>query len=205
MKFKAKETIKVQGTELIWIIKDKIYDLEESGFIDEYVFKGEVGNCQAVSKVNLYKMFESVEEVKKPRACEIFGLEVGEIFEIEFSKGDSTKGYFFDEKGYLYNRGEQEFNGYIADLLNGDYKIIKLPQYTDEEKEIFKALKVLGFGWIAKDDGGAIWLYSNKPIKAKFTWNGKNPTRIKIDEAYNILKSFVEWEDVEPFEIPNIE
>ena len=204
MKFKAKETSKNKITNEIWIIKDKVYDLKEDVFYNEdYIFKSESCDHHHVPKKDLQKWFEEVAEVKKPRICEILGVEVGEIFTIEFSKGDLTEGYFFGENGYIYNSYKQELNRYIVDLLNGKFRIVKALQYTEEEKEIFKALKVLGFGWIARDRDGLIYAFSLKPDKGCASW--LDVINSKSCDLKRESFSFVQWEDKEPFEIPNIQ
>jgi hypothetical protein len=83
----------------------------------------------------------------------------------------------------------------------------KRQEYTDRQKEIFRALKTLGFNWIAEDEGGCIFVYENKPTKdLEFDiWDDKSGTHLEIyiDRIMNHL-DFVKWEDEEPFEIPTL-
>ena len=72
MKFKAKETSKMDDNH-VWIIKNKVYDLKENVCKSGYTFKSEICDGHIVTKNELYKWFEKVEEVKKPRICEILG------------------------------------------------------------------------------------------------------------------------------------
>ena len=173
---------------------DVCYEVEE----DKRIMHSDCGWYQERN----YSILEFEDVVSdKPRICEISGVEVGEIFEIEFGKGDSTKGYFFDEKGYLYNSFKQELNRYIADILNGKLKIIKLPNYTDEQKEIFKALKLLGFNYIARDNDEDLIAYKSKPIKGSLWWFDEKDDDIDLNkDDFKLIK----WEDKEPFEIPTL-
>jgi len=200
MKFKAKLTGNIGSDNVTWINRDRIYNIEKRN--GEYVLRERI-----ISEENLHKYFEPVEEVKKPRICEILGVEVNERFKLKSSNGNILlqEEYLISKNGYFLDEDGRCTPSIGIDTINGNFTIIKLPQYTEEEQRDFKALKVLGFGWIAKDEGGAIWAYSSKPIKANFTWRGENSTRIKTSKAYNVLKSFAEWEDAEPFEIPNIQ
>ena len=205
MKFKAKETSKNKITNEIWIIQDKIYDLKEDTFYnEEYIFKSEVSDHHHVPKKDLCKWFEPVEEVKKPRICEILGVEVGEKFNIKYSIFSPFK--LMNDDGFeLKDRNNQSWSvDSLIKIINNPEWIEKLPKWTDEEKEILKALKVLGFGWIARDNNSNInflYAFSVKPYKKHNVW-------INEDRIYTLnekLFSFIKWEDKEPFEIPNIQ
>ena len=92
-------------------------------------------------------------------------------------------------------------NAYTFDL-NKRFLIWKRQEYSVEQKEIFKALKVLGFGWIARDDiDNALFAYDEKPIKKGGYWiAGTDGSICDIDRKLD----FIKWEDEEPFGIPEL-
>lgn len=204
MKFKAKETSKNKITNEIWIIKDKVYDLKEDAFYnEEYIFKSEVSDHHHVPKKDLQKWFEAVEEVKKPRICEILGVEVDEEFKLSTGSILLDNTFYINDNGYLVNDKGSFTPSIGIDIINGNFIVFKLPKYTDEVKGIFKALKVLGFGWIARDiNSGAdsLYAFNKKPFKSSNVWINKD----KMYNLNNSLFDFIKWEDKEPFEIPNI-
>ena len=105
---------------------------------------------------------------------------------------------------------ENNFNSPNMGLetINGKFKIVKLPKYTDEQKEIFKALKTLGYNYIARDSDYTIYVFEKKPTKKlKYYWSSENIISFNL-ETDKILNdphlNFINWEDKEPFEIPEV-
>jgi len=103
-----------------------------------------------------------------------------------------------------------QVNSNGLDLLNNNfmnldkkYSIWKRQEYTAEQKEIFKALKTLGFNWIARDKDKKLNAYNVKPNKYYTWWN-----ICGIDEKVCLLNKdnfdFITWEDEQPFEIPEV-
>lgn len=88
---------------------------------------------------------------------------------------------------------------------NVRYSIWKRKEYTEEQKEIFKALKVLGFNWMARDKDNPVIAFDIKPERRSFTWYS---TKCKQAELFtNSMQEtfdFIKWEDEEPFEIPDL-
>ena len=82
-----------------------------------------------------------------------------------------------------------------------------LQEFTDRQKEIFKALKTLGFKYIVRDSDYTIYAYESKPKKYKCDWQHSDDVCIAL-ETNKILNAphlnFINWEDEEPFEIPTL-
>ena len=71
-----------------------------------------------------------------PEVAQILGVEIGEEFNIEGGSKDAkykfSKDYLFME---ITDVGWTRASFYLADLLNGKLKIVKLPILNDEEKK----------------------------------------------------------------------
>jgi len=84
--------------------------------------------------------------------------------------------------------------------------VFEREEYTEEQKKIFKALKMLGFNYIAKDKDWCVYAYDKKQIRGNIEWHsdvGYSIVRIdSIKKFANIYKLF-SFENVEPFKIPD--
>jgi|SRR5665647_895834 len=106
---------------------------------------------------------------------------------------------------YLINTNQDHFAGSFM-KLNERNSIWKREEYTTKQKEIFKALKTLGYKYTAMDSNGGgqyLYAYIKKPVKGKCIWVNLDYNQIRIThlkEQFN----FVKWKDVEPFEIPTL-
>ena len=117
----------------------------------------------------------------------------------KYSFSGISKGYDIME---IYSISEN--GSYHADLLNLSkrYSIWKREEYTAEQKETFKALKTLGFNWIARDDNeNSLMAYNEKPTKWGGYW-GVDVKNYVCDIAHDF--DFIKWEDEEPFKIPEV-
>lgn len=94
----------------------------------------------------------------------------------------------------------------IGELLKLEekYSIWKRQEYTEEQKEIFKALKLLGFNYIARDEDDDLVAYDVRPNKAKAWWYNKSRYNAYTNRVFNKQLDFIKWEDEEPFEIPTL-
>ncbi len=72
---------------------------------------------------------------------------------------------------------------------------------TDEEKEILKALKVLGFNYIAKDECKLLYAYTKLPSKRFDAWGGSGEKVYRVEE---ISLDFIKWEDEKPYSIEDL-
>ena len=98
------------------------------------------------------------------------------------------------------------FNSNVLDLEER-CSIWKRQEYTNEQKEIFKALKTLGYNYIARDSDYTIYAYESKPKKYKYIWQRSDNTGVELGSNKILNKSylnFINWEDEEPFEIPEV-
>jgi hypothetical protein len=78
---------------------------------------------------------------------------------------------------------------------------------TDKQVEIFKALNLLGFRYIAKDSDGAVYAFTERPGKGLEAWGG-NGEYFNLKSKYlragvfagvfDVISSLVEWSDTEP-------
>lgn len=208
MKVRAKETEYMDDGIEVWIIKDKIYDLSREAQ-NYYYFKSEFDDNHGVPKDQVEDYFVIISD--KPRLCKVLGVELNKPFNIKgwvrnpytLKESCSTKGYY-----YITNNANFEINkADTMKLIEHPELIEKIPEYTNEQKEIFKALKVLGYNYLVRDSDKTIYAYELKPKKYKYDWQSKDDAYIEI-ETNKILNqphlNFINWEDEEPFEIPEV-
>ena len=73
---------------------------------------------------------------------------------------------------------------------------------TDKQVEIFKALNLLGFKYIAKDSDGKIYAYTDRPEKFQAIWFFAIGECITIKHlragVFDAISSLVSWSDTEP-------
>ena len=134
----------------------------------------------------------------------LLGVELGEDFKVEgvdygihrFTDADLQK---MGEYG-VWVCGQY---GTFMRLIKGENKVIKILEATEEQKEILKALYVMGFRWVAKDANGQIYVYENKPAKKSLTWDIAfgNLANTNVIKTLAELSNLVKWEDDEPLEI----
>lgn len=139
--------------------------------------------------------------------------------DVAFVNGSFLEGTSFNED--LTHKRDNDydivkvFNCYKetdTQLINGildlkiKYLIWTCQEYTDKQKEVFKALKTLGFNWIARDKGcDDLYAYSENPwINDDYdsdTWlNTEDGRCASLD---NNLFDFIKCGD-EPFKIPEV-
>lgn len=79
---------------------------------------------------------------------------------------------------------------------------------TDEQREIFKALNLLGFRYIAKDANGMVDIYTNSPKKGNGVWiymqGGYVKTKHLSTQVAADISQLVEWNDEEPLNIEDV-
>lgn len=73
---------------------------------------------------------------------------------------------------------------------------------TDKQVEIFKALDLLGFRYIAKDADGKVDAYTHQPSKCGGIWAYTAGecvrTQFLREEVFDAISSLVNWSDDEP-------
>lgn len=74
---------------------------------------------------------------------------------------------------------------------------------TDKQVEIFKALNLIGFRYIAQDSDGAVYAFTERPGKELEAWGGNGgyfDLKAKYIRAgvFDAISSLVDWSDTEP-------
>lgn len=73
---------------------------------------------------------------------------------------------------------------------------------TDKQVEIFKALNLLGFRYIAKDADGKVDAHTHQPGKCGKVWVYTAGECVRTQflraEVFNAVSPLVKWEDTEP-------
>ncbi len=122
----------------------------------------------------------------------------------------------------MIRRGSSCFLGFARNLDNisenqFDYVIEKTQKWSDghpeppkrelteDERNILKAFKILGFTYIAADSNGYVWAYISKPLKGERMWC--NVSANYASDVCKIEKFFggiVSWKDEEPAKIEDL-
>lgn len=141
------------------------------------------------------------EEVKIPKLCEILGVEPNEEFEIRYKSGEvfDDENFHITYDGHLsrYNKTYEEYNitdRYIANLINGEYEIVKLPQFSEAEITIMSTLYLNDYYYIARDKCGDLWAYEDEPEECEL-----NEYLSNKGHPYNLNANFfkqVQWGNV---------
>lgn len=121
--------------------------------------------------------------------------------------GDSDDNSFDIIEVYTINNIQDAFQGNFMNLEER-YLIWKRKEFTDEQKEIFKALKTLGYNYIARDSDYSIYAFEKKPVtKLEYYWSSEGIVSFELETDKIMNKphlNFIDWYDEEPFEIPEV-
>lgn len=130
----------------------------------------------------------------------LLGLSPNEVFKVKNLSGWDYKisqglmVYVNVDKGHWIKSAHT-----IADFLNGNLAICKKPIPTEAEQLAINYALACGYHWLAKDLGGDIYAYIEKPQKKSVAgiWdiNGNSMNKIELPI------SFLSWEDEEPYYI----
>lgn len=75
-------------------------------------------------------------------------------------------------------------------------------QLTQEQIKILKALKTLGFNYIARDKDYDLYAHMNKPHKDNIEWN--NDSSLMPLDFLTVGFEFIKWSDDEPTKIDDL-
>lgn len=147
------------------------------------------------------------DNVKK--VFEMIGIQPLEHF--FFKHETDTDAYYIDEK--LFIRSSKTHNisekYTIRDLLAYPYLIEAKNSIKAKIETIFKFLvEIYGFDYLAKDQNGAIYVFTEKPRKDKCEWIPLGTFATKeIDDDFipqyliDHISKLVSWEDDEPLDM----
>lgn len=143
----------------------------------------------------------------KKRIFEMLGVEPDEEFKIKGKNNALPYLYKFTEKLETFSYDTDEDNwrrlytdGILKDVLNGTYKIVKIPRPTAEEQLAIDYARACGCKWIAKDKNKTVAAFKEKPQKWEKGWINTTNNLDNWIELYLPI-SFIHWEDEEPFYI----
>lgn len=140
------------------------------------------------------------------RMHEILGVEPGQRFWLKYNDGMANKSidYFLDEGGNLRyyisaDATEGSYAGMPELVMAINRGVIKKPKYMPEVLEKLKALQILGFKWLARDEDCAEWVYDRRPSRGIGWWNAnaENTTAYVMKPPLGLTS----WADPEPLSI----
>ena len=126
----------------------------------------------------------------------------------------SDKLLHLESLGYVnldnYNENLKFNNGNLNEFdimkVYKDYTLTELlwerketPKLTEDEKVILRNLPKK-YKWIARDNSTCIQLFTNKPNKITWWWNGAEGIKLVFPHLFQ----FIKWEDEEPYLIEDL-
>ena len=122
--------------------------------VEEHTSTHEKTRADAIENARVH-LEEAMDKQKKPRICEVLGVDVGEKFSTASISGMT---YHITQAGaFLDSSGNYPNAHVVCDLISHPDHIIRKPRFTEQEVERAKAIKVLypEICYIKNDDG---WL-----------------------------------------------
>ena len=101
---------------------------------------------------------------------------------------------------------DKEFNDIVSRLQNWSDSHPEKRELTEDEMNILKAYKALGYTYIAVDDIGYVCVYVNKPRRGGRAWFARpgDCGTTAVCETKKFFGGIVSWEDEEPAKIENL-
>ena len=137
---------------------------------------------------------------------DILGVEPNEKFKIKYD-GKIYDKYYIDKYLKLIADKENFITSFTTlDIITGNIEIIKIPKYefTKEENDALKGLKLLKFNYIARNETGQLIAYTDKP-KKNYTLSVWQEQFGEITYVNSNMFKSIKWKDSEPFKIPDFE
>ncbi|QEY35793.1 hypothetical protein FL966_12375 [Caproiciproducens galactitolivorans] len=115
-----------------------------------------------------YTIFEFSDLYKPdlPRICYILGgednpLKVGEKFKISGCSGTFAIG----ADGHVYGVSScgKALHFILEDIINGELKIIRQPQFSEDERAFMRLCVEAGYPWFARDKDESLYAYESRP------------------------------------------
>ena len=153
--------------------------------------------------------FEDIIIPDQPKLCEILGIEFNKPYNIKGYEHNPIKVKCLNDNGEItvVDKWGLISSKTLVELIEHPELIEKIPEWTEKQKEIFKALRMLGFKYITRDiDSKNVWVYILKPEKRDDYWDSDIDDEGSIGLSHiSVFLDFIDWEDEEPFEIPDLE
>ena len=123
----------------------------------------------------------------------------------EFRIAGSDTIYYIDKDYGIFSKNDDVIsNEKLIEILSNPTLITKCRVIPQKEKEILKALYMLGFRYIARDMGSTLCIYSSLPYKEDDEWDSDAPwLNFVYIPHFNKEIDFqsIRWEDEKPFDI----
>lgn len=134
-------------------------------------------------------------------ALALVGLYPGDEFRI----AGSDTAYYIDKVYGIFRKNDDVIsNERLLTVLSSPDLIIKCRTFSQEEKEILKALYTLGFRYVARDEDSLLYCYEALPYKEEGAWSSDNHWfNLKNIPSFKqeIDFQYIGCEDENPFDI----
>lgn len=150
-----------------WFTKGKIYEIKSGKITDD---EGGTRQCVIHSLNELNNLFvpdfELVTEPELPRICYILGgedypLKPHERFTIDGVPNNPH--YFSEDMCHLFNASGDFDDCYVAFIINHPEKIIRRPQFDENEIALLKAFHALGYNYWCRGSDDSLWASEDDP------------------------------------------
>lgn len=142
--------------------------------------------------------------MSKSKILEALAL-VGLYPRYEFRIAGSGTVYYIDKDYGIFTKNDDVINNEkLVTVLSNPDLIIKCRTFSQREKEILKALYILGFRYVARDMNLALYAYNLLPVKQAIAWSCNGVWLSFTDlPCFNGETDFqhIKGEDENPFDI----
>jgi hypothetical protein len=167
----------------------KLYDVIDG----KITFDGGRKSSNRYNSVDdLNTIFESQFELlpDSPRICSVIGgeenpLKIGERFSLDYECVKGQFIYFIGSNGNVCI--EDNLNcladGCLCDIINHPEKIIRQPQFSEDEKALMRLYVGKNFHFIARDIGGELYCFDSRPKKDDLIYTSDSGSMISIPKG----------------------
>lgn len=113
--------------------------------VEEHTQTLEKTHVDAIETARVHLEEENMDKQKKPRICEVLGVDSGEKFCITYTSHSMriTRTCWIDKNGDIVSDGGRLPAEALSQIINHPDRVIRKPRFTAQEVEATKAIRIL--------------------------------------------------------------